>query len=34
MIKRGGGGVVEYLSTAITLVLMIQFQQFYDFLKA
>ena len=28
------GHVVEHLSTAITLVLMIQFQNFYDFLKA
>ncbi len=28
------GRIVEYLSTAITLVPFIQFQNFYDFLKA
>ncbi len=29
-----GGGVVEHLSTAITLVPLIQCQQFFDFLEA
>ncbi len=32
--KRGGGVVVEHLSTAITLVPLIQCQHFYNFLKA
>ncbi len=30
---NGGGGVVEHLSTAITLVPLIQCQHFLDFLK-
>ncbi len=32
--RKGGGGVVEHLSTAITLVPLIQCQHVYDFLKA
>ncbi len=32
--RKGGGVVVEHLSTAITLVPLIQCQNFYDFLKA
>ncbi len=34
LIKRRGGGLVEHLSTAITLVPLIQCQHFGDFLKA
>ncbi len=33
LIKRRGGGVVEHLSTAITLVPLIQCQYCLDFLK-
>ncbi len=34
LIKQGLVHVVKYLSTAVTLVSLIQFQQFYAFLKA